>query len=378
MANELGPIRYAAGASLTCTLTNDAGQVWNVTTSAWVTAATATYSQCTIAMAEQGTTGRYYASLPAGVDATGRYSVAVNLAAATTWGDLANMVAEGEYLPQPATVAAVAAIPTSPLLAVNYTVPDNTLTLTTLGTALDARSLDATHQNRLDAAVSSRNAVAPDNVGVAAIKLKTDALPAVPAARGDIPTDYQQRGQVVSLPAGVAQTADIPSAAAIAAAVWGYAQRGLTTFGTLAAEVWGYAQRLVTGPQADQLASAANDAAANKARLAIQVPGAGPVVVFPAAPTGATIAYCYCRKNGLPSAGALLEVCALNTAGSGYAYSPVIAFGQADATGLASVVIDRTSAVTFAARVNGGTWCNFKGVDAATVEVPSVIAGVTV
>lgn len=46
--------------------------------------------------------------------------------------------------------------------------------------------------NRLDALVSSRLATsgytAPDNTGVAAIKAKTDNLPAAPAAVGDIPT----------------------------------------------------------------------------------------------------------------------------------------------------------------------------------------------
>ncbi len=44
------------------------------------------------------------------------------------------------------------------LLSSGYTAPDNTLTLTSLGTALDGRSLDATHLNRLDVAVSSVSA----------------------------------------------------------------------------------------------------------------------------------------------------------------------------------------------------------------------------
>lgn len=49
-------------------------------------------------------------------------------------------------------------------------------------TAARAAALD-----NLDAAVTSRNAVAPDNAGIAAIKAKTDALPADPAGVSDLP-----------------------------------------------------------------------------------------------------------------------------------------------------------------------------------------------
>lgn len=59
---------------------------------------------------------------------------------------------------------------------------------------------------------------------IAAIKAKTDNLPASPAATGDI-----------------------PDATAIATAVWANATRSLTTFGTLAADVWAVATRTITG-----------------------------------------------------------------------------------------------------------------------------------
>lgn len=54
--------------------------------------------------------------------------------------------------------------------------------------AAGVRSELATELGRIDAAISSRNATAPDNSGIAAIKAKTDNLPAAPAATSDIPT----------------------------------------------------------------------------------------------------------------------------------------------------------------------------------------------
>lgn len=81
----------------------------------------------------------------------------------------------------------------------------------------------------LDAAVSSRLATAsytaPDNAGVAAIKAKTDNLPAAPASSGDV--------------------------AAVPAAVWTVSTRALTSFGTLvndiATAVWGFVSRTING-----------------------------------------------------------------------------------------------------------------------------------
>ena len=58
---------------------------------------------------------------------------------------------------------------------------------------------------------------------MAAIKAKTDNLPASPAATGDI-----------------------PSAATVAAAVWGSATRTLTSFGTLVADIWASATRTLS------------------------------------------------------------------------------------------------------------------------------------
>jgi hypothetical protein len=67
----------------------------------------------------------------------------------------------------------------SRLAAAGYTVPP---TASAIRTEID------TNSTKLDVAVSSRNAIAPDNLGIAAIKAKTDNLPASPAATGDIPS----------------------------------------------------------------------------------------------------------------------------------------------------------------------------------------------
>lgn len=66
-----------------------------------------------------------------------------------------------------------------------YTTPDNTLTLTSLGTTLDARHVDLTHQDRLDAAVSTRSTYtggAADS-NAAAIKAQTDKIAGLDAVK---------------------------------------------------------------------------------------------------------------------------------------------------------------------------------------------------
>lgn len=55
-----------------------------------------------------------------------------------------------------------------------------------LEVALAVRTELATELARIDAAISSRNSVSPDNASIAAIKLKTDNLPADPAGVSDL------------------------------------------------------------------------------------------------------------------------------------------------------------------------------------------------
>ncbi len=90
---------------------------------------------------------------------------------------------------------------------------------------------------------------APDNTSVAAIKAKTDNLPAAPASEGNVTA------------VGTAVAA-LPSNASITTAVWSAATRTLTSAGAggaTAAEVWGYATRSLTAssdPTAAQVATA--------------------------------------------------------------------------------------------------------------------------
>jgi hypothetical protein len=118
------------------------------------------------------------------------------------------------------------------------------------------------HDADLDAAVSTR---APETGGnVAAIKAKTDNLPASPAAVGSAMTltsaydaaktaAPESGGNIAAikaktdnLPASPAATGDIPSASSIATTVWANATRTLTSFGTLVTDVWGNATRSLT------------------------------------------------------------------------------------------------------------------------------------
>lgn len=63
------------------------------------------------------------------------------------------------------------------LATAGYTEPP---TVSAIRTEID------TNSTKLDVAVSTRNAIAPDNAGIAAIKAKTDNLPANPASEGKV------------------------------------------------------------------------------------------------------------------------------------------------------------------------------------------------
>jgi hypothetical protein len=83
----------------------------------------------------------------------------------------------------------------------------------TIATAV--RSELATEMGRIDAAVSSRNATAPDNAGIAAIKAKTDNLPADPASSTQVNTRLASTSYVAPDNAGIsaikAKTDTLPS-----------------------------------------------------------------------------------------------------------------------------------------------------------------------
>ena len=113
----------------------------------------------------------------------------------------------------------------------------------------------------LTSAYDAAKTAAPESGGnVAAIKAKTDNLPSDPASNTQVNTRLATSGYTApdntdivaikartdNLPASPAATGDIPAAATIAAAVWGNASRTLTSFGSLVADIWAYATRTLS------------------------------------------------------------------------------------------------------------------------------------
>ena len=68
--------------------------------------------------------------------------------------------------------------------------------LTPAAIASQTRTELTTELVRIDAPISTRNATAPDNAGIAAVKAKTDNLPASPASVSDVPTAAATRAEI--------------------------------------------------------------------------------------------------------------------------------------------------------------------------------------
>ena len=98
-------------------------------------------------------------------------------------------------------------------------------------------SEDITVTDRVDAAVSTRLATsgytAPDNTDISAIKAKTDNLPSDPASQA---TTDSAISSAESTLAGLIGA--LPSASAVATAVWAAATRTLTSISAVAGAVW--------------------------------------------------------------------------------------------------------------------------------------------
>lgn len=106
----------------------------------------------------------------------------------------------------------------------------------------------------LDATVSSRLATAgytaPDNAGITAIKAKTDNLPAAPANEATL-TAIKGAGWTDETLVSIQADLDNPDqykadVSGIPAAVWGYATRTLSSFGTLISDIWSHATRTLS------------------------------------------------------------------------------------------------------------------------------------
>jgi hypothetical protein len=117
------------------------------------------------------------------------------------------------------------------------------------------RSELSTELARVDQAISSRLAgsayTAPANSDIAAIKAKTDTLPASPAATGDIPSANISaiKAKTDNLPASPAATGDIPTAAQNATAVWSKPANELTVADSIGERAKQQSTVAITGAQ---------------------------------------------------------------------------------------------------------------------------------
>jgi hypothetical protein len=140
-----------------------------------------------------------------------------------------------------ASQASVNAIPTTPLLAANYTAPDNA-GIAAIKAKTDNLPSDPADQSELATLISAIPTVAPDNAGIAAIKAKTDNLPGDPADQSTladlINTRLAAADYVAPNNAGILTAISaLPSAPTIADAVWDEPLSGHLTAGTTGAKL---------------------------------------------------------------------------------------------------------------------------------------------
>ena len=259
-----------------------------------------------------------------------------------------------------ATQTSVNAIPTTPLLAENYT--------------------------------------APANSDISAIKAKTDNLPA------DTNTLLTSTGiKVASIANGAIAAATF--AAGALDAVWSVASRTLTAISdsagitTLLSRIGsaltisggkvtvgtnddknGYALATTPPTEAEiadavrtELTPELSAVLAMETRMAEQVP-TGPVVVLPAPAAGQTIAWVMCYgPSGAIEAGATISIFLTKTTEDG-AFDAAAAVLTSDEDGLAQGPIPRGAGHTFKARrgTNGKLYA-FAGVDADTLALPTLL-----
>ena len=215
------------------------------------------------------------------------------------------------------------------------------------------------------------------------ISAKTDNLPASPAAVGsamtltaaydlaktasqfDPATDVVAHVTLADTVTTLTNAPDVPTESEIAAAVWGYVTRTMTSGGLSAAEVWEYVSTLLPDNAETMLAGIA-------ARLAEQVP-TGPVVVIPAPAAGQTTAWTMCYdETGEAEEGVSVSVKLIAATGSG-AYDKAFITATSEASGLVSLAIPRGAGLQFSARRGTGPWTAFSGVDAETLALPALL-----
>jgi hypothetical protein len=148
-----------------------------------------------------------------------------------------------------ASQASVDAIPTTPLLAANYTAPDNA-GIAAIKAKTDNLPSDPADQSELATLISAipttpllaANYTAPDNAGIAAIKAKTDNLPSDPADQSELVTLINTRLAAADYvaPSDTAVLAAIqllPTEAEITNAVWNATLSNYLTAGSTGASL---------------------------------------------------------------------------------------------------------------------------------------------
>ena len=218
---------------------------------------------------------------------SGSYTTA-NLSAVALEATAQAIKAKTDNLPSdPADQSELVTLINTRLAAANYTAPDNT-GIAAIKAKTDNLPSDPADQSELVALINTKasqtsvdaipttpllaaNYTAPDNTGIAAIKAKTDNLPSDPADQSELVTLINTKASQTSVDA-------LPSAATIADAVWDESLSGHLTAGSTgaklnlastltvgdipagltAAQVWSYATRELTGSQATNLAAIPN------------------------------------------------------------------------------------------------------------------------
>jgi hypothetical protein len=157
-----------------------------------------------------------------------------------------------------ASQASVDAIPTTPLLAANYTAPDNA-GIAAIKAKTDNLPSDPADQSELATLISAipttpllaANYTAPDNAGIAAIKAKTDNLPSDPADQSELVTLINTRLAAADYVAPnntgiLTAISALPSASTIANSVWNATLSNYLTAGSTGAKL-GLASTLTVG-----------------------------------------------------------------------------------------------------------------------------------
>ena len=216
------------------------------------------------------------------------------------------------------------------------------------------------------------------------ISAKTGNLPASPAAVGSAmtltaaydlaktasqfnpATDVVARVTLADTVTTLTNAPDVPTEAEIAAAVWAYVTRTITSGGITAQEVWEYVSTLLPDGAETLLSGIAE-------RLAEQVP-TGPVIVVPAPGAGQTTAWAMCYDSaGVVEEGVSISVKLVSATSGGSAYDKAAITATSDAAGLVSLAIPRGADLRFSARRGSGPWTAFSGVDAETLELPALL-----